>query len=72
MTISDREAGFVPLTFHTKRLAFTAGLRQCCTDIIRFGHGASSARKVYRTSFIPILHDSCMVFERPRSSTEGI
>jgi hypothetical protein len=60
----DREAGFVSLTYHTKRLAFEAGLRQCCTDIIRFSYGASSSRKVYRSSFIPGLHDVCMVFER--------
>ena len=60
----DREAGFVPLTFHTKRLAFAAGLQQCCTDIIRFSHGASSSRKVYRSSFIPGLHDTCMIFEK--------
>jgi hypothetical protein len=60
----DREAGFVPLTYHTKRLAFAAGLRQCCTDIIRFGHGASSGKKVYRSSFIPGLHDTCMIFEK--------
>lgn len=60
---SDREAGFVPLTFHTKRLAFAAGLRQHCTDIIRFSHGASSGRKTYRSSFIPGLHDVCIVFE---------
>jgi hypothetical protein len=61
---SDREAGFVPLTYHTKRLAFEAGLRQHCTDIVRFSHGASSSRKVYRSSFIPGLHDLCMIFER--------
>lgn len=61
---SDRQAGFVPLTHHTKQLAFDAGLRQHCTDIIRFSHGASSSRKVYRSSFIPGLHDVCMVFER--------
>jgi hypothetical protein len=60
----DREAGFVPLTYHTKQLAFAAGLRQCCTDIIRFSHGASSSRKVYRSSFIPGLHDVCMVFQK--------
>ena len=60
----DRDAGFVPLTYHTKRLAFEAGLRQCCTDIIRFSHGASSGRKVYRSAFIPGLHDVCMVFEK--------
>jgi hypothetical protein len=61
----DHEAGFVPLTYHTKQLAFAAGLRQCCTDIIRFSHGASSSRKVYRSSFIPGLHDVCMVFQKP-------
>jgi hypothetical protein len=61
---SDREAGFVPLVYWTKRLAFEAGLRQCCTDIIRFSHGASSGKKVYRSSFIPGLHDVCSVFEK--------
>ena len=63
---SDREAGFVSLTYHTKQLAFAAGLRQSCTDIIRFSHGASSSRKTYRSSFIPGLHDMCMVFEKAR------
>lgn len=61
---SDREAGFVPLVYHTKRLCFEYGLRQSCTDIIRFSHGASSSAKVYRSSFIPGLHDVCAVFER--------
>jgi hypothetical protein len=61
---SDREAGFVPLTFHTKRIAFATGLRQHGTDIIRFSHGASSSRKVYRSSFIPGLHDVCTIFEK--------
>lgn len=60
----DREAGFVPLTWHTKELAFASGLQQACTDIIRFSHGASSSKKVYRSSFIPGLHDVCMVFNR--------
>lgn len=59
---SDRDAGYVPLTWHTKRLAFEAGLRQCCTDIVRFSHGASSSHKVYRSSFIPGLHDTCVIF----------
>jgi hypothetical protein len=61
----DREAGFVPLVYHTKRLAFDLGLAQCATDIIRFSHGASSSRKVYRSSFIPGLHDVCMIFNQP-------
>jgi hypothetical protein len=64
---SDREAGFVSLTYYTKQLAFAAGLRQCCTDIIRFSHGASSSKKVYRSSFIPGLHAVCMVFEKART-----
>jgi len=61
---SDREAGYVPLVYYTKNLAFNAGLKQHCTDIIRFSHGASSGKKVYRSSFIPGLHDVCMIFER--------
>jgi hypothetical protein len=61
---SDREAGFVPLVYYTKYLALKHGMRQHCTDIIRFSHGASSSRKVYRSSFIPGLHDVCMVFEK--------
>ena len=65
---NDRDAGYVPLVFYTKLLSLRAGLRQHCTDIIRFSHGASSSKKVYRSSFIPGLHDTCMVFERPQPS----
>ncbi len=61
----DREAGYIPLVYHTKRFAFEAGLAQHCTDIIRFSHGASSSKKVYRSSFIPGLHDVCTIFEKP-------
>jgi hypothetical protein len=61
---TDREAGFMPLVYHTKRLAFDAGLRQHCTDIVRFSHGASSSKKTYRSSFIPGLHDICSIFEK--------
>ena len=60
----DREAGFVPLAYHTKRLAFEAGLRQHGTDIIRFSHGASSSKKVYRSSLHPRPARLCMVFEK--------
>lgn len=60
----DRTEGMVPLTFHTKRLAFAAGLQQSATDIIRFSHGASSSKKVYRSAFIPGLHDVCMLFSK--------
>ncbi len=61
---SDYRAGYVPLVYHTKRLAFAAGLRQHCTDIIRFSHGNSSSKRSYRSSFIPGLHDVCMIFEK--------
>lgn len=61
---NDRDHGFVPLVFHTKRLAFAAGLTSACTDIIRFSHGASSAKRVYRSSFIPGLHDVCSIFRK--------
>jgi len=60
----DPKDGFVPLVFYTKQLALRAGLKQHCTDIIRFSHGASSSKKVYRSSFIPGLHDVCMIFEK--------
>ena len=40
----------MPLVYHTKRLAFAAGLTQHCTDIIRFSHGDSSGKKVYRSA----------------------
>jgi hypothetical protein len=61
---SDAETGFVPLTYHTKEIAFRLCLKQHGTDIIRFSHGASSSHKVYRSKFIPGLHDVCMLFER--------
>ncbi len=63
---SDREEGFCPLVYHTKRLCFEAGLKQCCTDIVRFSHGASSSKKVYKSSFIPGLHDIVTVVERAK------
>jgi hypothetical protein len=61
---ADREAGYCPLVYHTKRLAFAAGFRQHCTDIIRFSHGASSSKKTYRSSFIPGLHDVVTILEK--------
>jgi hypothetical protein len=61
---NDSKAGFVPLVWHTKRLAFECGLKQHCTDIIRFSHGASSSKKVYRSVFIPGLHDVLAIFEK--------
>ncbi len=60
---TDKREGFVPLVYWSKHLAMAAGLRQHCTDIVRFSHGASSGKKTYTSSFIPGLHDICMIFE---------
>jgi hypothetical protein len=68
---SDREVGFVPLVYHTKRFCFAAGLRQRHTDIIRFSHGASSSGKVYKSSFIPGLHDVCVLMTKPKERDAG-
>ncbi len=64
---SDREAGYCPLIYHTQRLCFEFGLVQKHTQIIRFSHGASSSGRVYKSSFIPGLHDVCTIMERPVS-----
>ena len=62
---SDRQAGFVPLVYYTKRLAFEAACGSTAPTSSAFRHGASSSKKVYRSSFIPGLHDVCMIFEKP-------
>ena len=66
----DAQEGYMPLVFWTKFLAFEAGLKQSSTDIVRFSHGASSGRKVYKSAFIPGLHDIVSIFEK-RPSKEG-
>jgi len=40
--------------------------------INRFSHRASSSKKVYRSSFIPGLHDTCMIFEQSQSRQKGL
>ncbi len=60
----ERAHGYIPLVYWTKHFAMQAGLQQHCTDIIRFSHGASSSKKTYSGSFIPGLHDVCMIFEK--------
>jgi hypothetical protein len=61
---SDKEAGFILLFCHPKRLAIAAGLKQHCTDFIRWSHEASSDKKVYKSVFIPGLHDVLTIFEK--------
>jgi hypothetical protein len=40
--------------------------------LLRFSHGASSSRKVYQSSFIPGLHDTCVIFRKPRKGEYGL
>ena len=54
----DREAGYMPLTYHTKRLCFEAGLVQRHTDIVRFQHGTPRRRR--RTGLRSYL--GCTIF----------
>jgi hypothetical protein len=55
---------YMPLPAMTNQVAMDAGLWPVCTEIIRFQHGNTSSRRSYSSSFIPGLHDTCMVFER--------
>jgi hypothetical protein len=36
---------------------------------LRLRQGVSSSRKVYRSKFIPGLHDVCMLFEKQRGAS---
>lgn len=60
----DREIGFVPLSYWTKYICFALRLKQTCTEIVRFQHGNSSSKKEYTSSFIPGLHDICLIVEK--------
>lgn len=51
----------IPLPALTTSLAIENGLWPTCTEIIRFQHGNTSSRRAYRSSFIPGLHDVCIV-----------
>lgn len=54
---------YQPLPAVTIQRAEQAGLRMACTEIVRLQHGNTSSRKTYRSSFIPGLHDQCLIFE---------
>ena len=59
---SDR-GRYQPLPQLLVERATREGLWPACTEIIRLQHGNTSSRKRYRSSFIPGLHDTCLVFE---------
>ncbi len=55
---------FIPLTYFTMQLCLEEGLWPACTDIVRFQHNASRSRERYDSSFIPNLHEVCLILER--------
>ena len=55
---------YMGLPFRAMRAAALEGYWLAAPEIIRFGHGSTSSTKVYSTSFIPRLHDVCLVLER--------
>ena len=58
------DGGYLGLPFRTLRVAEEQGLWLAAPEIVRFSHGALSSAKTYRTSFIPRLHDLCLVLKR--------
>jgi len=54
----------MPLASLTTAMAIERGFWPATTEIIRFQHGNTSSRKTYRSSFIPGLHDTCIVLRR--------
>lgn len=54
---------YQPLSHLLVERAIREGLWPACTEIIRFQHGNTSSRRQYRSSFIPGLHDTCLIFE---------
>jgi hypothetical protein len=60
------ERRMIPCTHMTKEICLSIGLWPACTDIIRFQHNNSSSQKSYARSFIPGLHDTCLVMEKQK------
>jgi hypothetical protein len=58
---------YLALPFKTMNTAMKIGFWPACPEIIRFGHGSSSADKRYTTSFIPRVHDVCLVLKKTQS-----
>ncbi|MBR9800430.1 hypothetical protein GYB59_01430 [bacterium] len=59
---SDR-GWYQPLPQLLVERALREGLWPAATEIIRFQHGSTSSRRRYDSSFIPGLHDTCVVYQ---------
>lgn len=62
---SDR-GRFQPLPHLLVGAARAERLRMAATEIIRLQYGNTSSGRAYRSSFIPGLHDQCLLFEHHR------
>ena len=54
---------YMPLSHLLVERAIREGLWMATTEIIRFQHGNTSSKKTYQSSFIPGLHDTCLIFQ---------
>lgn len=57
------EGRYLGLPFRAMNAAAAEGYWLAAPEIIRFGHGATSSRRSYSGSFIPRVHDVCLVLE---------
>ena len=65
-----RQGRYYALPFHVWRISMMLGLELACPEIIRLSHGATSTAKTYDFSFIPRVHDVCLVLRRRRSNNK--
>ncbi|MCO6042691.1 hypothetical protein NG895_02115 [Aeoliella sp. ICT_H6.2] len=67
-----RRGNYYALPFHAWRLATELGMELACPEIVRLSHGATSTARTYRFSFIPRVHDVCLVLRRRASKTAPV
>ena len=62
----SEQGRYQPLAALLMAKAIEIGLWPATTEIIRFQHGNTSSRRSYRSSFIPGIHDTCMIFQESK------
>ena len=63
--------GYWGLPFRALWVAARENLWLAAPEIVRFQHGATSSTREYTTSFIPRLHDICLVLKRREQVTRA-
>jgi hypothetical protein len=61
-----QDGKYLGLPFRVMSAASAEGFWLAAPEIIRFGFGATSARKAYSGEFIPRVHDVCLVLGKVR------